>query len=1118
MKWNPAQARAIEERDKNILVSAAAGSGKTAVLVERIRQLIVEEEVSVDRFLVVTFTNAAASEMKEKIVRSLTAEAEKADDKKLSYIRRQLALVNSANISTFHGFALEILRRYFYLTDLEPGFSVCDEEQAQIMGMKAIDNVFERHFEEDDREFISFLSKYGSDRNDNKAKTMVTELHRMIMSIPDPFEWLDRATEALDMSPEEFADSPAAKMIEEDIRESLEGARAAVEKMIEFMNDAGTVHLADKFQEYIEQFPGDDAGPDEIEAFFEVKMPRMVTKKEEKETLAEIKDELNAIKARGMKDLDDVKKKYFSQSMEDMVSDIRDTYEDGVFLSRLVREYHDEYRRLKAEKNFIDFSDIEHYALDILAAEPKVAEEYRKKFRYIFIDEYQDSNDVQERLIEYIKRDNNLFMVGDVKQSIYKFRLAEPEIFMAKYKRYGSGEDKNSIRIDFNENYRSKRGVIDAVNSVFMGRMEGYDEANRLNKGIAYEGDYEYPAQAVICLKEAPEEMEPDDEVMNLHKAELEATVCAQLIKENLGKEIFDVKADKVRNMDYSDMVVLMRSTKSYSAAFQSVLETAGIPVYIDGGEGYFDTVEIEMIQNMLRIADNSRQDIPLISVLYSPVMNFTVDDLMDIRMINRNGEFFRAFEEYCRHGENQQLKDKCIQARDTVENWKLMARSMDVSDLVWSLIWDTGYYTYAGALPGGLQRQANLRALADRALKLSGQGINDLYGLLSYIDAMRERKIAAGQVKTCSEDDNVVRIMTVHKSKGLEFPLVIAAGAGNRFNTMQRSSSLSCHKAIGYSISLVDPDMRWHRKTILQHLIERRSRKESLEEEKRILYVEYTRAMDRLYILGTADSFDPDAYYGDKADNPLEYVLPSGIETRTVALDEIGDMRDVTERNTEDIKEILKGDCDVSEEVERRLTFSYSDSSLTEMKYKYSVTELAGYDEFRIDLASASFDSDRAGTSPAEAGTVTHKIMEHIDFAGPDIDVQVEDMVRRNILSSHDAEIANVDGVRMFLESDIGRRVIEAEKVWREQPFTMMTERDGVPVMVQGIIDCFFEEDGEIVLIDYKNTSVKSEEVLRERYEMQLDLYEKAIGEATGMKVKERYLYLLMEGRLLEM
>lgn len=1126
MNWNESQNQAIEERGKNILVSAAAGSGKTAVLVERIRKLVVEEQVPVDRFLIVTFTNAAASEMKERLSKSLNAEAETADEERIKYIRRQLNLIGSANISTFHGFALEVLRRYFYLTDIEPGFKVCDEEQAAIMRIQAIDNIFEKHFDEGDKDFISFISRYGSDRHERKAKEIVMELHRMVMSIPKPFEWLSEKTASLNMPFEEFIESDYVKYICEDTVSALDTYIKGIKLMAESMDDGGVPALALKFYDQSEALSEVDfAALSYAELAEQVKgisMPRMVPVKAEKPALAEIKEDLENLKKKAEKDFKEVKDKYFKHPLEDYHQDICEVYPQAVFLEKLVREFHGEFRRLKAEKNVIDFNDIEHYALDIFEKEPAAAEEYRKKFEYIFIDEYQDSNDVQETLIKYIARDNNLFMVGDVKQSIYKFRLAEPEIFMNKYKAYSADEDEKSIKIDFNENYRSKAGVINAVNTIFLGRMEGYDDEGRLNKGMAYEGNLEYDSEVIVNDILIEEGVEIDEEIRNLKKEEIEARAAVNIIREWLGKEIYDAKKDCIRNIQYRDIVILMRSTKGSASAYQSVLEEAGIPVFVEDGEGYFDTIEISMIENMLRVIDNSRQDVPLLSVLYSPVMNFSLEELMDIRLGTSEKEFYKAFDAYSAEGEDEVLRNKCLEAKKRIESWKMKARSVDISELVWSLMWDTGYYTYAGALPGGVQRQANLRALADKALNLSKQGVNDLYGLLMYIDALRGKNISIGQVKIASEEDNVVRIMTVHKSKGLEFPVVIAAGSGKNFNTKSKVSGLSALKKAGYCMDNVNPEKHWYRKTIIQSLIERMAKKESLEEEKRILYVEYTRAMDKLIILASVKDYESkqtqfEADLASQAGSALEYVAPAGLKTTVYYMGDVS-LDHAEESAAKDaVKDILKNDECRDEEVERRLSFKYPFADNTQMKYKYSVTELNhGSEPAELMFRVPSFAASEHEFTAAEKGTITHKAMEYIDFGSKDIDAEIEILVQKNIFSESEAEVINRVGIAAFIDSEIGKRAAKAEVLKKEQLFTMMTEKDGASVMVQGIIDCFFEEDGEVVLIDYKNSNVRSDEILTERYIEQINLYAKAIEESTGKKVKERYLYLMKDCRFL--
>lgn len=1127
MNWNSSQKKAIEERNKNILVSAAAGSGKTAVLVERIRRIIIDEEVPIDKFLIVTFTNAAASEMKEKIVKALTQAAETADDRKLGYIREQLSMASNANISTFHGFALEILRRYFYLINLEPGFSVCDSDQAAVMKIKAVDTVFEKHFEENDADFLKFITKYGSDRNEKGAKNIVTSLYTMVMSIPDPFIWLDEMTEKLDMKKEDFIESSVWKLMLDDTGKALEEAKETVNLLIDFFNEGGVSGMADKYRAYFEKFPEDYTNYDEIKAFLDMRVPSFTAKKDEKEFLAAIKEEAGEIRDEGFSEMKEVRKAYFESDIDEMLEDIRDTYESARCLSDLVKEFHMEFRRLKAEKNLIDFNDIEHFALEILAVEPRVSQEYKDKFRYIFIDEYQDTNDVQEKLISYIKREDNLFMVGDVKQSIYKFRLAEPEIFMKKYDDYSRGTDENSIKIDFNENYRSKGGIINAVNDIFINNMIGYDEESRLNKGIAYSGELEFPVTLVVNDDHIDDDMKIIDEINELRQEEIEAKIAVETVKEALGSTFYDIKQEKERTVDYRDIVVLMRSTKGTAGIYGKEFEAAGIPVYLDESEGYFDTIEVEMIENILRVVDNFRQDIPLIALLYSPVMNFSCDDLMDIKLGSSEKYFYKSFENYAKKGNDENLRIKCNDALKKIESWRDLSQSMDIADFIWSVIWETGYYTYAGALPGGRQRQANLKALADKALKLSSMGIKDLYGMLGYIDSMKGKKISVGQVSTSSEDDNVVRIMTVHKSKGLEFPVVIAAGSGKKYNLKTDSKHFAAHKKIGFALSSVDKERYSFRKTALQNLINRTVKNESLEEEKRILYVEYTRAMDKLYILGSSKDFEKEREKAERSKSsraraPLEYVLPAflkeDMQCKVITRDKLSLESERAHDMRKEIGRILdRSVCD-SEEVARRLSYEYPFEAETDMKYKYSVSELAGEDHMdNIELKKPSFAMEDRKLSKAQKGTITHKVMELIDFNN-DMEDEIRLMVNKNIISEEESGEVNVEGIKGFAESSLGRRAVLSEMMKREQPFTMMMEKQGVPVMVQGIIDCFFEEDGEIVLIDYKNTDITDDNILKERYMEQIGLYTQALENSLGKKVKERYLYILTQNRSIEM
>ncbi len=1133
MEWNKAQKEAIENRGKNLLVAAAAGSGKTTVLIERIKRLILEDRIPVDRFLIVTFTKAAASEMKEKIVAALTKAIDEAGSREDTvYLKRQLDLVGRASISTFHSFALDVIRRYFYLTDVEPDFRICDEAQSTLLRMQAVDELFACKFKEKNQDFIDFITCYAGDRNENRARDIILETYRMIQSIAEPFEWLEKMTENLSVSAEEFEKSLLFDFIKEDTAGAACFAGKTFERIAELLSDAGVYSLAGKFEAELAAIrEADTAGMnyEQLADFVSgIKIPRMTVAKAEKESYELIKNQAVYLKDGAKKQLDDIRDRYFVCRLSEYMEDIGGTCRYARILKDLVVEFSDRFRALKAEKSLIDFNDIEHYALEILGHE-EAAAEYRAKFEYIFIDEYQDSNDVQDTLISRIKRENNLFMVGDVKQSIYRFRLAEPELFMKKYDEYSQSE--NSLKIDLNQNFRSKGRVIAAVNTVFESIMEDYGPEAALHKGVSYEGELDVNPVLVILDRKTDPDVKIDEEIAGMKKAETEALVAADIIKKTLGSKIYDAKRCCEREITRRDIVILMRSTRFNAPVFAQVLENENIPVYIDDSDGYFDTIEISLVEDMLSLIDNSRQDIPLIGVLHSPVFGFTIDELADIRLECKGTSYYEAFRNYAENGSNAALRAKCSDAEQTVAGWKQMARDIPLSELVWKLIWETGYYTYAGALPGGSQRQANLRALADKAMEAAEGGIYDVYGFLKYIEAVRDKKIEIGQIKTVGEADDVVRIMTVHKSKGLEFPVVIGAGMGSRFNFRNREADLALHRQLGIGITYINPAEHWKRKTLVQNVIEKCIRNESFEEEKRILYVELTRAMDRLIMIGTVRSFEGSEYKymtesPETAACPLDLAAPaayrdgSGIDIKTVSMQNLSANAAAAQTGRDKVRALIETDKTAcSDEICRKLSFVYGNMKEVRTRYKYSVTELnreaAGKNYGNeITLKIPAFAAEETGISAAVRGSATHKVMEHIDFTEENLDSIIDTLAEKNMLTEQEKQAVNRDGILSFIRSDIGKRAAKADNLRREHPFTILKEKDGTEVMVQGVIDCFFEEAGGLVLIDYKNTTLRSEEVLKKRYREQLDIYAEALEKTTQKPVTERYLFLLEEGK----
>lgn len=1157
MKWTERQQKAITEKEKTLLVAAAAGSGKTAVLVERIKNLIIQDRVPVESLLVVTFTNAAAAEMKEKITRSLIQELEGEGGGDPAFLRQQLNQLYKANISTFHSFALEVIRRYFYVLPIEPGFRICDEGESILLKTESMDELFEEKFLEEDPTFLDFLGRYAGGKTESGAKAMVDKAYTSMMSIPEPFEWLDRKIEELKQDQEQFLVSPLAEEIRMVIHRLIRLAAQSFQRVSDLLDEAGIPELHEKAEvdltmilELQERLDGSNL-QEAMQLAENLQYQRFKASKENQPIYEEMKPLVDKIRNRGKEYIKGIRKLTGGRTLEDHLKDIQDTYPMTLVLRNLLDRYHQIFQEKKRDKNLLDFSDIEHFALKILQ-DDQAAEEYRQHFRYIFIDEYQDSNLLQEALISRIQRENNLFMVGDVKQSIYKFRLAEPEIFLGKYHRFRKGEDPREEVVDLNQNFRSKGPVIRAVNEVFSKVMEGYDEEAALYQGVPYEGELDHPAELHILDEHVREEEELPEELQELKRAELEAHVAADLIRQQIGKPIYDFRKDQQRLIQKKDIVILMRGTRNYADKFRQILIQENLPAHVEDGDGYFDTLEIGQMMNMLRVIDNKRQDIPLLSLLHSPVFQFTVNELAEIRIHRKKGSFFQALEEFALISGRDLLCNKAAASLRRIEEWQELSRSMPLDEFVWKLMKETGYYLYAGALPGGVQRQANLRLLVDRCIQFQKGSMKGLYGFIRYIDAIRDKSVRTGQISLISENDDVIRIMTIHKSKGLEFPVVLVAGLGKRFNFSSDTSHLDVHKDLGISLSMMEENRRYFRKTLIQTMIKQKNRMTDMEEEIRILYVAFTRAMDKLILLGTVPNLEKAKEKIDSletgdlmaASTYLEVLLPSleGSSIRPVyhKVQEIVPLAGEKNPQGDNIRKLLEGKGEEQEElsgeVARRLDFQYPYPDAVRQKTKVTVTELnqgaiARKDKGREGepLKRPLFEIGVRELTAAERGTLIHDIMMRLDFKESDrriregstehlgryLDQQLDWMEERKIITREERGMIPKEKILRFFQSPIGQRALRSTELQKERPFTLLKNLHGEDVLVQGIIDCFFEEEGQIVLLDYKTNYVMNPddpaELTRigEMYRDQLMVYREALEAATGKEVKESILYL---------
>lgn len=1125
MRWTEAQQQTIDIRDKNILVSAAAGSGKTAVLVERIKQLILKDGVDMDRFLITTFTNAAAAEMKERLEKAIRQQMrEEGADK--AFLKKQLNLMPSANISTFHTFALEIMHRFFYLTDLEPGFKIGDDVQISIMRSEVMDELFDIRFEEDYENFKAFLRKYSSDRNENRIKENLLSLYNEMRSVPEYFKWAEEKAALLNTESPVMAMN-LADIISKEINTELKNALKLYGKAALILKMSNAPKLEEKAKMDCRKIVfAKEMTRDSSKLYSDVKLflqspdfNQMRATKDEKENYELIKDRVTSLRKRGKSIIDDLSKKYFARSLEEYDQELREKYEDTKYLIDLLKQFEEIFKERKREKNLIDFDDVMHYAIEILDDE-MAASEYRDKFHHIFIDEFQDSNMLQERIIQRIARDNNLFMVGDVKQSIYKFRLAEPEIFKAKYELYKKAEEINSVKIDLNSNFRSKYKIADTVNAVFEEVMEGYDEDSRLKCGVdkSFSGNDSW--LHIVDKSEAsnlPGMVDP------------EMILVRNLINTVKGNTIYDVKAGCERKITYSDIVVLSRG-KGVIGELERYLNNEGIPAYGENTGGYFESVEIQVFINLLKIIDNTRQDIPLISAMRCPVFGFDAAEMAEIRINGREGSFYDSVIQYKDDGSNIELRSKVASMIDKIEFWKEMKQTITLGELVRRLMYDTGYYDYCSGLPAGNQRTANLRLLMEKAENFEESNYTGLYGFLTYIEAMSKSNVSVGEAKNASEESDVVNIMTVHKSKGLEFPVVILMGAGKEIKFRGIGSPAAMHKDLGICLLNVNREQKWHRKTLMQRVIEGKKSREELEEEIRILYVALTRAMDQLIITGSVKDPDKLEEGAGRFKSFIDMIYDTMLVDRAVTLYDGNSMEEYDVKTGHgrarsrviQLFENCSGDVDKSiyEEINRKLSYIYPYKRHENIKSKYSVTELNRKDDkkYEVSLNAPVFTAGEKKLNAAEIGTAMHLVMEKLDFAkaasdGETYIIEVADnLLTDGSMDEAERNAVSISNIASFFKNDIGVRAAKSPALNKEKEFILLKEIDGAEAIVQGIIDCFFEEEDGIVLIDYKNSFMRngiSDQEIAERYSEQIKLYAEAITEATNKPVKEAYLYL---------
>ena len=1132
-QWTAEQQSAIAARNPCILVSAGAGSGKTAVLVERIMGLALEDGVDIDRMLIVTFTKAAASEMRQRIAAALEAALAQGHPR----ARRQLQLLPQADISTLHAFCSSVLRGYFYLIGLDPALRVGDEAELNQLSQAALEAAFEEGYREGGAAFRALADRYTTSRSDAALREMVLQLDRQLQSQPDPEAFLRRALALYD-EPDPLSGAWARELMEQ-VRMEAAQAGLAFQRGLRL---AGLPGIPPVYGEWMGELCAlaaaleAAADPRDAQAVLGAKLPPLPNKRKYPCPDEYARERLVDCQKEGKKALEEARK-LLPAGGED-VSQLREVV---AALAGLWRRYRSLYEQAKAAQDLLDFNDLEHRALELLAL-PEVREAYHNRFDLIFVDEYQDSNRVQEALVTAIRRDG-LFMVGDVKQSIYRFRLADPTLFLEKYAAYQPEPGAEARRIDLNRNFRSRREVLAAVNGLFSRLMTprvgdvAYGEAQALVPGLDLPQPGEPPVE--VHLLDRTEGAE-EDGLADLLDAEAEALFIAQRIGELVGAPLYDPKQGRERPLQYRDMVILMRSPGACAPAMLELLLSRGIPAYADAGGGYLDAPEVQVLLNALRLIDNPRQDVPLISVLHSPLFDLSLEELTRVRAAHPEGRFFDALAAYRQPGP---LLDRLAQARAQLERWRADAQRLPLAELVLEVLDDRDFYNYAGLLPGGKQRQANLMLLVDRARAMQESSFYSLPDFLQYLDPHYAQDMGAAQA--LGEQDDVVRIMSVHRSKGLEFPVVFLAGLGRQFNRRDAQSTLLVHGELGIALREVDPELRARRDTLPYRALAQRLQREGMGEEMRVAYVALTRARDRLILVGSVKAFDAfaDRCCAEPADSgslkarsmlewfgpvllrqpdaaPLRELAASApaLDDRTMAFrlalhprERLGTAAAPNRENDPAaFLEACLAEPPADEAAEQAFSWRYPHPLRPALPPR-----AASGEEQTTELPR--FMQGSRELSAAERGTLLHGLLQRLDLSGPAPGEQARALVEREHFLPEQVAQLDLAPLAGFLASPLCGRMRQARLLWREVPFTLAAE-DGT--ILQGVIDCCFLEGDHWVLVDYKSDHLtpwnRAERLAQ--YRAQINRYARALEQLTPWPVGERLLYLLLTGEEIPM
>lgn len=1186
-KFTQMQQAAIDVRDRNILVSAAAGSGKTAVLVQRIIDRILDDKapIDIDRILVMTFTRAAAQQMKERILEAINEKRSKnPQDKNLS---KQYALVHNAYIMTIDSFCMNVVRNHFGEIGLSPDFRMADEGEIKLLMQDVVEEIIEEAYETGNVEFLKMTETFAAKKTDDAIEELVLSLYNYASSYAEPLKWLKSCRDDADGDfRENITDNSESGEINklsydgwlqyyvnhilrelsycrtlmdeaEDVCATSFGPQpyiSAIESDIAFLDDfSGFTNYSELYEKCVEH------AEYKFATLSRLSIPKAgAAPEEEIAERTKLKNRVTDIRDKYKKLISDTIKLITSMSFENIEQGMAMMSEPVSQLVCLTESFYLRFIEKKRDMNIVDFNDIEHMCLEILEkGRDTTALDYFNFFEEIYIDEYQDSNFVQEEIVNLIAK--HVFMVGDVKQSIYGFRNAKPEIFIEKYDTFSKNLDDPQVCIDLSHNFRSRGEVLSSVNSVFSQIMNkefggiDYDDAAALHQGRQFpESSCDYTTELNLLISD------PD-----VPAREAEALMTACRIKELMETfQVEDKSSDTgLRPLKYSDIVILLRTAKGWDNVFQSVLDSQGIPVFVAASTGYFETYEVKTLLNFLKVIDNPLQDIPLAAVMMSVIGNFHEEEVAIIRSEHMDGYLFDALEKYNTEGA---LFEKIKVFRATLSKYRRKSEYMAVSDILTDII-DGEYGKIIKAMPGGQKKYANINMLLKKAMEYGKTSYKGIFQFNRYIEAIRKYDIDFGEANLSDETDNAVRIMSIHKSKGLEFPVCFISGMGKPFNTKDTSATVLTDSKFGIATDVIDISRRVKAKSMKKICISKKKRSENISEEMRLLYVAMTRAKEKLIMTGAVkseDDFRNSIITVENAKNYLDLILAASNHgnVNNVALDFITtqDLTNTIVQNTvnaeiarQHLIDIIDSDTVIEterlKEIRKRIEYKYPyvdkgsiKLSVSELKHmsesvrdegseQDADTTLYMYDEQKLVEDETLLEEIQADNrekedkkkgeqyfSGAAHGSAVHRVFEIWDYDSDVTRESVEKFIAyiqdELLLEEKYHGLVRTDEILNFLNSDIAARMRAAYKqgkLYREQPFVMSDdENNPESMLVQGVIDAYFIEDDEIVVVDYKTDRNTTPEKLKNTHGVQLDYYGRALSRLLHLNLKESVIY----------